>query len=93
MLGVTPLCLSDIALIFSFSTLPQRHSCFFLTFHSVFPFLFSTILFVFGSMKDTVTGFIMAGIGHRTVDGQNFLIVKQGNINDSSTPSESLLMV
>ena len=29
-------------------------------------------------IQDTVTGFLLAGIGHRTVDGQNFLIVKQG---------------
>jgi V-type H+-transporting ATPase subunit F len=28
--------------------------------------------------EDTVTGFLLAGVGHRTVDGQNFLIVKQG---------------
>ena len=29
-------------------------------------------------LKDTVTGFILAGIGHRNVEGQNFLIVKPG---------------
>ena len=29
-------------------------------------------------VKDTVTGFILAGIGHRNVEGQNFLIVKPG---------------
>ena len=28
--------------------------------------------------QDTVTGFILAGIGHRNVEGQNFLIVKPG---------------
>mmetsp|Transcript_29233 Transcript_29233/g.49345 ORF Transcript_29233/g.49345 Transcript_29233/m.49345 type:complete len:116 (-) Transcript_29233:353-700(-) len=27
--------------------------------------------------EDTVTGFLLAGVGHRTIDGQNFLIVKQ----------------
>ena len=27
-----------------------------------------------------MTGFVLAGIGHRTVEGQNFLIVKQGPI-------------
>ena len=27
-------------------------------------------------LKDTVTGFLLAGIGHRTVEGSNFLIVK-----------------
>mmetsp|Transcript_1531 Transcript_1531/g.1534 ORF Transcript_1531/g.1534 Transcript_1531/m.1534 type:complete len:117 (+) Transcript_1531:47-397(+) len=26
--------------------------------------------------EDTVTGFVLAGIGHRTIEGQNFLIVK-----------------
>lgn len=26
--------------------------------------------------EDTVTGFILAGIGHRNADGQNFMIVK-----------------
>ncbi|CAE7642070.1 vatF [Symbiodinium microadriaticum] len=27
--------------------------------------------------EDTVTGFVLAGVGHRTIEGQNFLIVKQ----------------
>lgn len=27
--------------------------------------------------QDTVTGFLLAGIGHRTAEGANFLIVKQ----------------
>lgn len=27
--------------------------------------------------EDTVTGFLLAGIGHRNADGANFLIVKQ----------------
>jgi V-type H+-transporting ATPase subunit F len=26
--------------------------------------------------EDTVVGFILAGVGHRTTEGQNFLIVK-----------------
>lgn len=26
--------------------------------------------------EETVTGFVLAGIGHRTVEGQNFLVVK-----------------
>ena len=26
--------------------------------------------------EDTVTGFVLAGVGHRTVTGQNFLVVK-----------------
>jgi V-type H+-transporting ATPase subunit F len=26
--------------------------------------------------EDTVTGFLLAGVGHRTLDGQNFLVVK-----------------
>ena len=28
--------------------------------------------------EDTVTGFILAGIGHRTAEGSNFLVVKKG---------------
>ncbi|EED88654.1 v-type H+ transporting ATPase, partial [Thalassiosira pseudonana CCMP1335] len=32
--------------------------------------------------EDTVTGFLLAGIGHRTADSTNFLIVKQ----DTPTP-------
>jgi len=52
-------------------------------------FVFNVCFFVVGR-KDTVTGFIMAGIGHRTVDGQNFLIVKQGNSNDILTNFFSL---
>jgi hypothetical protein len=28
--------------------------------------------------QDTVTGFVLAGVGHRTVEGQNFLVVKSG---------------
>jgi vacuolar-type H+-ATPase subunit F/Vma7 len=35
-------------------------------------------------MKDTVTGFILAGIGHRNVEGQNFLIVKPGKGKQST---------
>jgi len=31
----------------------------------------------FGNNQDTVTGFLLAGIGHRTAEGSNFLIVKQ----------------
>ena len=27
--------------------------------------------------QDTVTGFLLAGVGHRTASGSNFLIVKQ----------------
>jgi V-type H+-transporting ATPase subunit F len=27
--------------------------------------------------QDTVTGFLLAGVGHRTAEGSNFLIVKQ----------------
>lgn len=29
--------------------------------------------------EDTVVGFLLAGVGHRTVEGQNFLVVKQGS--------------
>jgi V-type H+-transporting ATPase subunit F len=28
--------------------------------------------------EDTVVGFVLAGVGHRTSEGQNFLIVKPG---------------
>jgi V-type H+-transporting ATPase subunit F len=31
--------------------------------------------------EDTVVGFLLAGIGHRTSDGENFLVVK----NDTET--------
>lgn len=32
---------------------------------------------LFPSRQDTVTGFLLAGVGHRTASGSNFLIVKQ----------------
>ncbi len=32
--------------------------------------------------EDTVTGFVLAGVGHRTVEGQNFLVVKSGSYNN-----------
>ena len=35
--------------------------------------------------EDTVTGFLLAGVGHRTVEGQNFLVVKPGDCSDTST--------
>lgn len=28
-------------------------------------------------LQDTVTGFLLAGVGHRTAEGSNFLVVKQ----------------
>jgi len=28
--------------------------------------------------EDTVTGFLLAGVGHRTMEGANFLVVKNG---------------
>ena len=28
--------------------------------------------------EDTVTGFLLAGVGHRTAEDSNFLIVKEG---------------
>ena len=28
--------------------------------------------------EDTVTGFLLAGVGHRTTEGANFLVVKPG---------------
>ncbi len=31
----------------------------------------------FQKQQDTVTGFLLAGVGHRTADSTNFLIVKQ----------------
>lgn len=30
--------------------------------------------------QDTVTGFLLAGVGHRTVNTTNFLVVKQGEM-------------
>mmetsp|Transcript_8562 Transcript_8562/g.12783 ORF Transcript_8562/g.12783 Transcript_8562/m.12783 type:complete len:117 (+) Transcript_8562:105-455(+) len=33
--------------------------------------------------EDTVTGFVLAGVGHRTVEGQNFMIVK----SDTEVPA------
>lgn len=33
--------------------------------------------------EDTVTGFVLAGVGHRTVEGQNFLVVKSGSYNNN----------
>ncbi|TYZ62791.1 hypothetical protein PybrP1_003598 [[Pythium] brassicae (nom. inval.)] len=34
--------------------------------------------------EDTVTGFILAGVGHRTAEGSNFLVVK------STTPISAI---
>ena len=31
----------------------------------------------FFSFQDTVTGFLLAGVGHRNAQGSNFLVVKQ----------------
>ena len=36
-----------------------------------------TILMLFFNLQDTVTGFLLAGIGHRTATSTNFLIVNQ----------------
>jgi hypothetical protein len=43
-------------------------------------FVSSLVIFltVLSLSQDTVTGFVLAGIGHRTIEGQNFLIVKSG---------------
>ncbi len=35
----------------------------------------SKLIAVIGD-EDTVTGFILAGVGHRTPEGSNFLVVK-----------------
>ena len=40
--------------------------------------------------QDTVTGFVLAGVGHRTSDGENFLVVKSGN---NSTIAPLILLV
>jgi V-type H+-transporting ATPase subunit F len=40
----------------------------------VIPFLWPTHFVV--HIQDTVTGFLLAGVGHRTADRANFLIVK-----------------
>ena len=31
--------------------------------------------------EDTVTGFLLAGAGHRTMEGQNYLIVDESKAN------------
>ena len=31
--------------------------------------------------EDTVTGFVLAGVGHRNVEGSNFLVVKEGSFH------------
>lgn len=46
---------------------PFKHSI------SFCAFLFVTL----ENSQDTVTGFLLAGVGHRTAQGSNFLIVKQ----------------
>ncbi|KAF0682355.1 Aste57867_25493 [Aphanomyces stellatus] len=42
--------------------------------------------------EDTVTGFILAGVGHRTAEGTNFLVVKQSTspMNSFDVSSERL---
>jgi hypothetical protein len=32
-------------------------------------------------VKDTVTGFVLAGVGHRNAEGSNFLVVKAGKFD------------
>lgn len=32
--------------------------------------------------EDTVTGFLLAGVGHRTMEGANFLVVKIGKLGE-----------
>ena len=91
LLGIKLICLIDIVLqnsLFHYVRLS--------THISFFPHSFPT-MFGLGRWsrlsQDTVTGFIMAGIGHRTVDGQNFLIVKPGDNNDALVSYISLLSV
>ena len=43
--------------------------------HSIF--LISLSLSQTPKLQDTVSGFLLAGVGHRTADSTNFLIVKQ----------------
>ena len=41
-------------------------------------FTFPRVLYIiYHNLQDTVTGFLLAGVGHRTAHGSNFLIVKQ----------------
>ena len=41
-------------------------------------FLLSLVYYIiYHNLQDTVTGFLLAGVGHRTAHGSNFLIVKQ----------------
>jgi vacuolar-type H+-ATPase subunit F/Vma7 len=39
---------------------------------------FLTCACVWSSLQDTVTGFILAGVGHRNAQGQNFVVIKPG---------------
>ena len=39
-------------------------------------FLIPAILWFYAFTQDTVTGFLLAGVGHRTAKGSNFLVVK-----------------
>ena len=44
--------------------------------------------------EDTVTGFLLAGVGHRNAEGQNFLVVKPGKnplIDTYSLESHNIL--
>ena len=44
--------------------------------------------------EDTVTGFLLAGVGHRNAEGQNFLVVKPGKnplIDTNSVQSHNIL--
>lgn len=39
--------------------------------------IITALVFLLPPSQDTVTGFLLAGVGHRNADGSNFLIVKQ----------------
>lgn len=40
-----------------------------------------------------MTGFILAGIGHRNSDGENFLVVKAGTTSDIFTILEDFKII
>ncbi len=42
------------------------------------PFRYDSYLSAVPSSQDTVTGFVLAGVGHRNAEGSNFLVVKAG---------------
>jgi V-type H+-transporting ATPase subunit F len=44
-------------------------------------------------VQDTVTGFVLAGVGHRNAEGSNFLVVKAGTSNAVEVGTSSFYML